>query len=137
MRLTRLMKYIELKTMKTKAIYFIVALVVFGCTRDEEVLPNATFPKTAEIFTDVPVSLTDEFFVSFDTAAGANTNGFGVDENEFFEGTASIRIDVPSVDDPDGSFIGGIFGIIGALLMILPLAYLFVKRIKPLKQRIL
>ena len=109
MRLIRLMKYIELKTMKTKAIYFIVALVVFGCTRDEEVLPNATFPKTAEIFTDVPVSLTDEFFVSFDPAAGANTNGFGVDENEFFEGTASIRIDVPSVDDPDGSFIGGIF----------------------------
>ncbi len=109
MKQLKFTKDIELKTMKTKAIYFILAIVVFGCTRDEEVLPNATFPNTPDIFTDVPVSLTDEFFISFDPAAGANTNGFGVDENEFFEGTASIRIDVPAEDDPDGNFIGGIF----------------------------
>ncbi|MEM7297391.1 MAG: carbohydrate-binding protein [Bacteroidota bacterium] len=95
--------------MKSKTIYLLIALLGISCTRDEEVLPNATFPTTAGIFTDVPVSLTDEFFISFDPAQGANTNGFGVDEDVAFEGTTSIRIDVPSDDDPDGTFIGGIF----------------------------
>lgn len=35
-----------------------------------------------------------------------------------------------------GSFWGGVFGVSGATLMLVPLAYLFVKRIKPLKQRV-
>ena len=102
-------KDIKLNTMKSQAIILLVALIAFGCSRDELELPDATFPNTAEIFTDIPVSLTDEFFISFDPAEGANTNGFGVDENDAFEGTTSIRIDVPSPTDPDGSFIGGIF----------------------------
>ena len=97
------------RIMKNQAICFLIALIVFGCTREEQDLPNATFPNTAEVFTDVPVSLTDEFFISFDPAEGANTSGFGVDETIFYEGTTSIRIDVPGPDDPDGAFIGGIF----------------------------
>ncbi|MCH2195079.1 hypothetical protein [Kordia sp.] len=81
-----------------------------SCERDisDEAI-EATFPKTADIFTDAPVSLTDEFFESFDPAVGANPNGFGTDENEAYEGSSSIRIDVPSPNDPDGGFIGGIF----------------------------
>lgn len=35
-----------------------------------------------------------------------------------------------------GSFWGGVFGVCGAALMLVPLAYLVVKRIKPLKRRI-
>jgi hypothetical protein len=69
----------------------------------------ATFPATAAVFTDAPVGLTDEFFISFDPAVGANTEGFGTDDNEAFQGTSSIRIDVPSPSDPEGNFIGGIF----------------------------
>jgi hypothetical protein len=105
----------EMKTVKyiQSKIAFPLALVLLtlvGCERDlsDEVV-FATFPTTAEIFTDAPVGLTDEFFISFDPAVGANTEGFGTDENEFFEGTSSIRIDVPSPSDPDGNFIGGIF----------------------------
>lgn len=100
-------KYIQSKI----AFPLALALVTLvGCERDlsDEVV-FATFPTTAEIFTDAPVGLTDEFFISFDPAGGANTEGFGTDENEFFEGTSSIRIDVPSPTDPDGNFIGGIF----------------------------
>jgi hypothetical protein len=74
---------------------------------DDAVL--ASFPNTPDIFTDAPVGLTDEFFESFDPAVGANPNGFGTDENEAYEGSTSIRIDVPSPSDPDGGFIGGIF----------------------------
>lgn len=88
----------------------VVFTILVGCERelsDDAVL--ATFPNTAEIFNDAPVGLTDEFFESFDPAVGANTNGFGTDNNVAFEGNSSIRIDVPAPNDPDGGFIGGIF----------------------------
>lgn len=85
-------------------------VLLSSCEReisDDAVL--ATFPTTGDIFTDNPVGLTDEFFISFDPAFGANTAGFGTDDNEVFQGTSSIRIDVPSPTDPEGNFIGGIF----------------------------
>jgi len=88
----------------------IIVLIIFnGCEPDDENLELATFPSIAEVFTDVPVNLTDQFFVSFDPNSGANTNGFGTDNTTVFEGDASIRIDVPIPNDPDGNFIGGIF----------------------------
>ena len=105
----------EMKTVKyiQSKIAFPLALLVLtlvGCERDlSDDVVMATFPTTADIFIDAPVGLTDEFFISFDPAVGANTTGFGTDENEFFEGSSSIRIDVPSPSDPDGNFIGGIF----------------------------
>ena len=88
----------------------LIFIALTACERDlsdEAVL--ATFPSTADVFTDVPVGLTDQFFVSFDPASGANTENFGTDNQVVFEGTSSIRIDVPAPDDPNGSFIGGIF----------------------------
>ncbi len=88
----------------------LVLMTFMGCERSlsDEVV-YATFPNTAEVFTDAPIGLTDEFFVSFDPAEGANPNGFDTDDNETYRGTSSIRIDVPSPNDPDGGFIGGIF----------------------------
>lgn len=68
-----------------------------------------TFTTNGDIFTDAPVGLTDEFFDSFDPNEGANPDGFGTDDNVAFQGQSSIRIDVPAPDDPNGSFIGGIF----------------------------
>jgi hypothetical protein len=100
-------KYIQHKIVLPLAL---LCLTLAGCERDissEAVV--ATFPTTAEIFIDAPVGLTDQFFRSFDPAVGANLNGFGVDNVTFYEGTASIRIDVPASNDPDGGFIGGIF----------------------------
>jgi hypothetical protein len=92
---------------------FVMLALVFsfsGCEReisDEAVL--ASFPNTADIFTDNPVGLTDAFFESFDPAGGANPTGFGVDNNVAYAGMTSIRLDVPAPNDPDGGFIGGIF----------------------------
>jgi hypothetical protein len=74
---------------------------------DDAVL--ATFPNTAEVYTDNPVGLTDEFFISIDPLEGANPEAFNTDDNEAYLGSSSIRIDVPSPDNPDGSFVGGIF----------------------------
>lgn len=91
-------------------VLLIFGLLVLGCERGlSEDAEFASFPANADIFTDAPVGLTDEFFISFDPALGANTEGFGTDDDVAFEGSTSIRIDVPSPNDPNGGFIGGIF----------------------------
>jgi hypothetical protein len=102
------MKHIKLTPFKITLLTLLVIAV--SCERDisdDAVL--AGFPTTGDIFIDAPVGLTDEFFISFNPAEGANVNGFGTDENETYLGTSSIRIDVPAPNDPDGGFIGGIF----------------------------
>jgi hypothetical protein len=88
----------------------LIALVFTSCERDvsDAAIP-ATFPNTAEVYTDNPVGLTDQFFESIDPAEGANSEVFDVDDSEAYLGTSSIRIDVPAPNDPDGGFVGGIF----------------------------
>jgi len=104
------MKNLKVIKTKTALMFGFILVSILGCERDlPEDAPLATFPNIAEVFTDAPVNLTDEFFISFDPAGGANVDGFGTDENEAFEGTTSIRIDVPAANDPNGGFIGGIF----------------------------
>ena len=102
------MKNIKLKHWKTTL--FALLIITVSCERglsdDVEV---AGFPTVGEFYTDAPVGLTDEFFISFDPATGANTEGFGVDDNEAYLGLSSIRIDVPTPSDPNGGYIGGIF----------------------------
>jgi hypothetical protein len=103
-----MMKNIKLKYCKIA----LLALMIVGvsCERGlSDDIKIATFPTNGDIYTDDPVGLTDEFFISFDPATGANTEGFGTDSNEAFEGASSIRIDVPTPSDPNGGYIGGIF----------------------------
>lgn len=103
------MKHITFNYFKIASLLGLV-LVMASCERElSDEATFATFPSNGDIFTDNPVGLTDAFFISFDPNGGANTNGFGTDEIEVFEGNSSIRIDVPSATDPDGGFIGGIF----------------------------
>ena len=87
----------------------LLSLAVISCERDisdEAVL--ASFPNTPDVFTDNPVGLTDEFFESFDPAEGYDTESFDVVDDEAFEGTSSIRLDVPA--PVPGTFqVGGIF----------------------------
>ena len=87
-----------------------LGLCFSSCEREvSEDAASASFPRTGEIFTDVPVGLTDAFFESFDPATGANVNGFGTDNDVAYEGNSSIRIHVPTPNDPGGGYIGGIF----------------------------
>jgi hypothetical protein len=88
----------------------LIMLTFVNCERDlSDDATLSEFSRVGEIFTDVPVGLTDQFFISFNPAEGANVNGFGTDNQVAYKGTTSIRIDVPSPSDPDGGFIGGIF----------------------------
>ena len=87
----------------------VLTVLTLGCERElSDDISQAKYPNTPEVFTDFPVSLTDQFFISFDPAEGANVNGFDIDNNAY-KGTSAIRIDVPGSDDPAGGFIGGIF----------------------------
>jgi hypothetical protein len=87
----------------------VLTVLTLGCERElSDDISLAKYPNTPEVFTDFPVSLTDQFFISFDPAEGANVNGFDVDNNAY-KGTNAIRIDVPGSEDPDGGYIGGIF----------------------------
>jgi hypothetical protein len=89
-----------------------LSFIVFtSCEREiSDAAVPATFPSTAEVFTDNPVGLTDEFFESFNPAEGYNTlDTFEVVDDEAYQGTSSIRIDVPSPDNPNGFLAGGIF----------------------------
>ena len=99
-------KFISYFTFATVG-FLTIALV--SCEREfSEDITLATFPTIPEVFTDNPVNLTDEFFISFDPADGANVNGFDTD-SDAYKGTQAIKIDVPAPNDPDGGFIGGIF----------------------------
>jgi hypothetical protein len=104
------MKNLKYNYLKTAFVLGLVFMTTMSCERElSDEYTFATFPNTPYIFDDAPVSLTDAFFISFDPVQGANTNGFNTDENESYSGTTSIRIDVPTPNDPDGGFIGGIF----------------------------
>jgi len=96
--------------LKILGLVLLSPMVFTSCERDvSDAAVPATFPTTAEVYTDNPVGLTDEFFISFDPVGGANPEAFGTDDNEAYLGSSSIRIDVPAPNDPDGAFVGGIF----------------------------
>ena len=69
----------------------VLTVLTLGCERElSDDISLAKYPNTPEVFTDFPVSLTDQFFISFDPAEGANVNGFDVDNNAY-KGTNAIR----------------------------------------------
>ena len=104
------MKKFKFKSQLPFVLAGLLSVVIVSCERGfSDEIALATYPDIPEVFTDVPVSLTDQFFVSFDPAGGANVNGFGTDTKEAYLGTTSIRIDVPASNDPQGGYIGGIF----------------------------
>jgi hypothetical protein len=98
---------------KTILICLASALITapIGCTRevsDDAVLP--TFPKVAEVFTDNFIGLGSDFYLPF---GDAKPDVFSVDMTQGYQSNASIRIDVPNVTDPSGTYAGAIFRVDG------------------------
>jgi hypothetical protein len=97
----------------------VIFVISSSCERGlSEDVEFATFSKTGEIFTDAPVALGSDFYFPFAPDAsnpvGSKLDAFSVDNSESYEGMASIRIDVPNANDPQGNYAGGIFRIDGA-----------------------
>jgi len=89
------------------AIALITALVLAGtgsCTRDYDELELASFPTTPEVFID-------GFSAGLNYAAfgGSKVTAFDVDKEVKYEGSASMRFEVPDFEDPLGSYAGGTY----------------------------
>ena len=105
------MKAIRLIKLKVVAAGFFFGALL-SCERElSSDATFATFPTTAEIFTDSPVGLGSDFYFPF---LGSKLTAFSVDDQVSFEGNASMRIDVPNANDLEGNFAGAIFRIDGA-----------------------
>ncbi len=97
-----------------KTLVFLLGLVItllVSCEREPtDDVAFAKYPSTAEIFLDTPIGLGSDFYFPY---LGSKPNVFSVDNQESYEGTSSIRIDVPNANDPEGSYAGAIFRIEG------------------------
>jgi len=83
----------------------ILAFLTLSCERDlTDEAVEARFSNNPEVFID-GFSAGLEYL----PFAGSRLDAFTVDTNEKFEGTASMRFDVPNVGDPLGAFAGAIF----------------------------
>lgn len=106
--------------MKNSKMNFLVKTFLFGlvfmtflsCERDlSDEAVDATFPKTAEIFTDNFVGMGEDFYLPY---GGSKTTAWSVDESQGYNSNASMRIDVPNANDPAGNYAGAILRVDGA-----------------------
>ncbi len=80
------------------------AILAAGCERDTSGL------KPYPLSTD-PIVFQDGFTgaVEFQAFLGSNLDAVFIDTNEAYEGTASLRVEIPRAGDPDGGYAGGAF----------------------------
>lgn len=105
--------------MKFSTLFCLCIILSTGCKRElSDQAEFATFPKVGAIFTDTPVGLGSNFYFPFgpgpDNPIGSKLDAFSVDGSVSYEGSASMRFDVPNATDPNGNYAGAIFRIDGS-----------------------
>jgi len=93
-----------------RSYYSITAVIAFllmavSCERKLDGLELATYPTTPEVFIDGFSS--GLYYAAYGTS---KVTAFNVDYSVKYKGTASMRFDVPDTTDPNGSYVGGVFG---------------------------
>lgn len=88
-----------------KYILFTFLILIFGCERSIDELEPATYPTNPNVFIN-----TFSSGLNYAAFGGSVPTAFQVDENETIEGSeASMRFEVPDVNDPRGAYAGGSF----------------------------
>jgi hypothetical protein len=82
-----------------------ILLIAVSCERKLDGLELATYPKTPDVFIDG--FSTGLYYAAYGTS---KVTAFSVDTKEKYSGMASMRFDVPDQGDPNGSYVGGVFG---------------------------
>ncbi|MEQ8574885.1 MAG: hypothetical protein RIB63_12525, partial [Fulvivirga sp.] len=87
--------------MKFLTLFCLCIILSTGCERElSDEAEFATFPKVGAIFTDTPVGLGSNFYFPFgpgpDNPVGSKLDAFSVDGSVSYEGSASMRFDVPN-----------------------------------------
>ncbi|WP_353169958.1 Ig-like domain-containing protein [Flavobacterium sp.] len=113
------MKNTKINYLRSAFLMTIVTLVNLNCEREvSDEAQNATFAKTAEVFTDAPVGMGTNFYFPYGPDAnnpvGSKFSAWSVDSNVSYKGNASMRFDVPNATDPQGNYAGGILRVDGA-----------------------
>lgn len=105
----------------SKITFLLITLLLMNvaCERElSEDAVDATYSTTAEIFIDAPIGLGTDFYFPFIGEAsnpiGSKLDAWSIDEDVSYQGSASMRFDVPNSDDPDGNYAGAVFIIDGA-----------------------
>ena len=95
-------QYIYLKMTLLSSLIFMSTV---SCERElSDEVEFATFPNNPQVFIDGFSGGLE--YLPF---AGSKFDAFTVDQQTKFEGSSSMRFDVPNVGDPDGAFAGAIF----------------------------
>ena len=112
------MKNRKINYFKNTLLLGLVLITSVNCDGDMSVETLATFPKTAEIFTDTPVGMGTNFYFPYGPDAnnpvGSKFSAWSVDTDVSYKGNASMRFDVPNATDPQGNYAGGILRVDGA-----------------------
>jgi hypothetical protein len=82
----------------------LLMMAMIGCERNIEDLEPATFPTNGDVFIDGFSG-----GLSYAVFGGADLTAFDVDQDIAYQGSASMRFDVPDVGDPAGAYAGGAF----------------------------
>lgn len=105
------MKNIKFNHLGKTLLLGLVLITNLNCEREvSDDAKLATYPKTAEIFTDNFVAMGSDFYLPY---GGSKPTAFSVDREQGFESNASIRIDVPNATDQEGAYAGAIFRVDG------------------------
>jgi hypothetical protein len=113
------MKNRKINYLRSTFLLTIITLVNLNCEREvSDEAKEATFAKTAEVFTDAPVGMGTNFYFPYGPDAnnpvGSKFTAWSVDSNVSYKGNASMRFDVPNATDPQGNYAGGILRVDGA-----------------------
>lgn len=113
------MKSKQYSYIKIALLLGLVFTVTVSCERElSDEVQFATFSNTAEVFTDAPVGLGSDFYFPYGPDAnnpvGSKFTAWSVDEQISYDGSASMRIDVPNANDPQGNYAGAILLIDGS-----------------------
>jgi hypothetical protein len=82
-----------------------ILLIAVSCERKLDGLELATYPTTPEVYIDGFSS--GLYYAAYGTS---KVTAFSVDNNVKYKGTSSMKFAVPDTSDPNGSYVGGVFG---------------------------
>ncbi len=99
------MKNMKLKFITKTLLFGLIFLTSVHCERDLSADATlSTYPKTAEVFIDGFSA-----GLGYGAFGGSKYTAFTVDSEVKYQGTASMRFDVPEVGDPLGAYAGGVY----------------------------
>ncbi|PQJ81539.1 glycosyl hydrolase family 16 [Polaribacter glomeratus] len=113
------MKKIQILNLKKAFFLTLIFSVSLSCEREiSSDVSLATYPRTAEVFTDSPVGMGTNFYFPYGPDAtnpvGSKLTAWSIDDKESYQGSSSMRFNVPNSTDPEGNFAGALFLIDGA-----------------------